>query len=117
MGNCKGRNHFVRYRDQGAGSFPCRGPGSDLSRRAGLAYRRRLTLAEPAVHRFSGKCWANRYFGGVDRYSPEGLTRLAMLASVQQLLTTAQEGRYALGAFNVYNLEGVMAVIRAAESE
>jgi len=40
-----------------------------------------------------------------------------MLASVQQLLTTAQEGRYALGAFNAYNLEGVMAVIRAAESE
>ncbi len=40
-----------------------------------------------------------------------------MMAPVQQLLVAAQKGRYAVGAFNVYNLEGVVAVIRAAESE
>jgi tagatose 1,6-diphosphate aldolase GatY/KbaY len=40
-----------------------------------------------------------------------------MLASVRELLLTAQHGGYALGAFNVYNLEGVSAVVGAAESE
>src|SRR5258706_2671955 len=38
-----------------------------------------------------------------------------MLASVQALLEHAQRERHALGAFNVYNLEGVQAVIGAAE--
>jgi tagatose 1,6-diphosphate aldolase GatY/KbaY len=40
-----------------------------------------------------------------------------MIVSSRQLLSTAQEEGYAIGAFNVYNLEGVSAVIRAAESE
>lgn len=40
-----------------------------------------------------------------------------MLASVEELLLAAQRHVYALGAFNVYNLEGVCAVVRAAESE
>lgn len=38
-----------------------------------------------------------------------------MLTSTKQLLTQAQNGRYAIGAFNIYNLEGVKAVIGAAE--
>ena len=40
-----------------------------------------------------------------------------MLASTTMLLQTAGEGGYAIGAFNVYNLEGVLAVSRAAEAE
>jgi tagatose 1,6-diphosphate aldolase GatY/KbaY len=40
-----------------------------------------------------------------------------MLASVQELLFAAQRHVYAVGAFNVYNLEGVCAVVRAAEGE
>jgi tagatose 1,6-diphosphate aldolase GatY/KbaY len=40
-----------------------------------------------------------------------------MMASVRELLQTAQAGGYAIGAFNVYNLEGVAAVVRTAESE
>ena len=40
-----------------------------------------------------------------------------MLASSKELLLSAQRNAYALGAFNVYNLEGVCAVLRAAESE
>lgn len=40
-----------------------------------------------------------------------------MLTPTADLLTTAQSGGYAIGAFNVYNLEGVQAVIRAAESK
>jgi tagatose 1,6-diphosphate aldolase GatY/KbaY len=32
-----------------------------------------------------------------------------------QLLTTAQTQGYALGAFNIYNLEGILAVVRAVE--
>ncbi|MGJ3244907.1 MAG: class II fructose-bisphosphate aldolase [Elainellaceae cyanobacterium] len=39
-----------------------------------------------------------------------------MLGSTQALLETAQHVEYAVGAFNVYNLEGVKAVINAAET-
>jgi tagatose 1,6-diphosphate aldolase GatY/KbaY len=38
-----------------------------------------------------------------------------MLSSTIELLETAQRNVYAIGAFNVYNLEGVSAVIAAAE--
>ncbi|MEM7342885.1 MAG: class II fructose-bisphosphate aldolase [Chloroflexota bacterium] len=38
-----------------------------------------------------------------------------MLVSTNQLLTQAQQGGYAVGAFNVYNLEAVQAVVKAAE--
>lgn len=40
-----------------------------------------------------------------------------MLASTLDLLRAARAGGYAIGAFNVYNLEGVQAVVRAAEAE
>lgn len=40
-----------------------------------------------------------------------------MLIDTRQLLKQAQVGAYALGAFNIYNLEGVLAVIAAAEAE
>ncbi len=39
-----------------------------------------------------------------------------MIASTRELLETARRNAYAIGAFNVYNLEGVKAVIVAAES-
>ncbi len=39
-----------------------------------------------------------------------------MLASTSELLNTASRKGYAIGAFNVYNLEGVKAVINAAEA-
>jgi len=39
-----------------------------------------------------------------------------MLVSTKTLLTTACEGGYAIGAFNVYNLEGARAVVKAAEA-
>jgi tagatose 1,6-diphosphate aldolase GatY/KbaY len=39
-----------------------------------------------------------------------------MLASTQELLDTACRNAYAIGAFNVYNVEGVKAVVAAAES-
>ncbi|MEG4534548.1 class II fructose-bisphosphate aldolase [Microcoleus sp. D2_18a_D3] len=39
-----------------------------------------------------------------------------MLASTSELLNTALRNGYAIGAFNVYNLEGVKAVINAAEA-
>ncbi|MBW4623802.1 MAG: class II fructose-bisphosphate aldolase [Cyanosarcina radialis HA8281-LM2] len=38
-----------------------------------------------------------------------------MLTSTLELLETARRNIYAIGAFNVYNLEGVQAVIKAAE--
>ncbi len=38
-----------------------------------------------------------------------------MLSSTKELLETARRNAYAIGAFNVYNLEGVKAVIAAAE--
>ena len=38
-----------------------------------------------------------------------------MIASTRELLETARRNAYAIGAFNVYNLEGVKAVITAAE--
>ena len=40
-----------------------------------------------------------------------------MLVSAIELLTGAREGGYAIGAFNVYNLEGARAVIAAAEAQ
>jgi tagatose 1,6-diphosphate aldolase GatY/KbaY len=40
-----------------------------------------------------------------------------MIQSTSDLLKAAQDGGYAIGAFNVYNLEGVLAVVAAAESE
>jgi tagatose 1,6-diphosphate aldolase GatY/KbaY len=40
-----------------------------------------------------------------------------MLASTTTLLRAAEDGGYAIGAFNVYNLEGVRAVVGAAEAE
>jgi tagatose 1,6-diphosphate aldolase GatY/KbaY len=39
-----------------------------------------------------------------------------MLASTRELLETARRNCYAIGAFNVYNLEGVKAVVSAAEA-
>ena len=39
-----------------------------------------------------------------------------MLASTSQLLREAQKEKYAIGAFNVYDLQGTQAVIRAAEA-
>jgi len=44
-------------------------------------------------------------------------TPILMLSSTRELLETAQRNIYAIGAFNVYNLEGVKAVIGAAEAE
>jgi tagatose 1,6-diphosphate aldolase GatY/KbaY len=49
--------------------------------------------------------------GHVDRSSGR------MQTSVKELLEFARRDGYAIGAFNVYNLEGVLAVIRAAEVE
>ncbi|MDI9589958.1 MAG: class II fructose-bisphosphate aldolase [Acidobacteriota bacterium] len=40
-----------------------------------------------------------------------------MLVTTQNMLLRAQEGRYAVGAFNVESLEFVMAVVRAAEAK
>lgn len=40
-----------------------------------------------------------------------------MLSTLERLLHAADQGGYALGAFNVYNLEGARAVIAAAEAE
>lgn len=40
-----------------------------------------------------------------------------MLVSTTELLNRAHEGGYAIGAFNVYNLEGARAVVTAAEAE
>ncbi len=40
-----------------------------------------------------------------------------MLVPMLTLLETARAGGYAVGAFNVYNLEGVLALMRAAEAE
>ncbi|OKH51291.1 tagatose-bisphosphate aldolase [Calothrix sp. HK-06] len=39
-----------------------------------------------------------------------------MLASTRDLLETARRNVYAIGAFNIYNLEGVKAVVQAAET-
>jgi tagatose 1,6-diphosphate aldolase GatY/KbaY len=40
-----------------------------------------------------------------------------MLTSTVTLLNTARQNGYAIGAFNVYNLEGARAVVAAAEAE
>lgn len=47
------------------------------------------------------KCWA----------------RPLRLSSTKELLLNAEKGGYAVGAFNIYNLEGVEAVVAAAEEE
>jgi tagatose 1,6-diphosphate aldolase GatY/KbaY len=47
---------------------------------------------------------------------PASTTALYMLTSTQELLETARRNIYAIGAFNVYNLEGVTAVVQAAEA-
>ena len=39
-----------------------------------------------------------------------------MLVSMLSLLQTATEASYAISAFNVYNLEGIQAVIAASEA-
>jgi tagatose 1,6-diphosphate aldolase GatY/KbaY len=39
-----------------------------------------------------------------------------MLSSTKELLETSRRNGYAIGAFNVYNLEGVKAVVNAAEA-
>ncbi|KAJ4713548.1 ketose-bisphosphate aldolase class-II family protein [Melia azedarach] len=41
----------------------------------------------------------------------------ARLSSTRDLLLNAEKGEYAVGAFNVYNMEGVEAVVAAAEEE
>jgi tagatose 1,6-diphosphate aldolase GatY/KbaY len=38
-----------------------------------------------------------------------------MLVSMGRLIRAAYQGRYAVGAFNIYNLEGALAVVRASE--
>ena len=38
-----------------------------------------------------------------------------MLISSKSIIKRAQRGRYAVGAFNVYNIETLQAVMRAAE--
>ncbi|KAA8542841.1 hypothetical protein F0562_023993 [Nyssa sinensis] len=43
--------------------------------------------------------------------------RPVRLSSTKDLLLSAEKGGYAIGAFNVYNLEGVEAVVSAAEEE
>ncbi|KAJ0048253.1 hypothetical protein Pint_16925 [Pistacia integerrima] len=43
--------------------------------------------------------------------------RPARLSSTKELLINAEQGKYAVGAFNVYNMEGVEAVVAAAEEE
>ncbi|HBR80869.1 MAG: Fructose-bisphosphate aldolase (Class II) [Candidatus Uhrbacteria bacterium GW2011_GWE2_45_35] len=40
-----------------------------------------------------------------------------MLTTLPSLLARAEHGRYAVGAFNVYNLETIQAVVAAAEAE
>ena len=40
-----------------------------------------------------------------------------VLVSTQEILNQAVEGGFAVGAFNVYNLEGAKAVVQAAEQE
>lgn len=40
-----------------------------------------------------------------------------MLTSTKKLLEAAQKQSYAIGAFNLYNLEGVKAVVNAAEAD
>lgn len=48
---------------------------------------------------------------------PPREARTPVEIAIRQLLAEAQAGGYALGAFNVYNLEGVLAVVGAAERE
>uniref|UniRef100_A0A803MVE7 Ketose-bisphosphate aldolase class-II family protein n=1 Tax=Chenopodium quinoa TaxID=63459 RepID=A0A803MVE7_CHEQI len=43
--------------------------------------------------------------------------RPAKIISTKELLLNAEKGGYAVGAFNVYNLEGIASVVAAAEEE
>ncbi|GAY49521.1 hypothetical protein CUMW_119770 [Citrus unshiu] len=43
--------------------------------------------------------------------------RPVRISSTKELLLNAEKGEYAVGAFNVYNMEGVEAVVAAAEEE
>src|SRR5262245_28542284 len=43
--------------------------------------------------------------------------RSNMLASALELLHAARAGGYAVGGFNIYNLEGARAIVAAAEAE
>lgn len=45
------------------------------------------------------------------------MLRSEVLAGTQEILNQAVEGEFAVGAFNVYNLEGAKAVVQAAEQE
>ncbi|KAG6675892.1 hypothetical protein I3842_15G128500 [Carya illinoinensis] len=49
--------------------------------------------------------------------SRELITGKSLLPSTKELLSKAEKGGYAVGAFNVYNLEGVEAVVAAADRE
>ncbi|KAG7944814.1 hypothetical protein I3843_15G123300 [Carya illinoinensis] len=49
--------------------------------------------------------------------SRELITGKSLLPSTKELLSKAEKGGYAVGAFNVYNLEGVEAVVAAADKE
>ena len=40
-----------------------------------------------------------------------------MLTSTREIIDIAEKERFAVGAFNVYNLEGLVAVIRSSEQE
>ena len=53
-------------------------------------------------------CWGCAHRRGV---------HTEMLTSTTELLHAAIAGEYAIGAFNVYNLEGVRAVVNAAEAQ
>ncbi|KAK7314652.1 hypothetical protein VNO77_33179 [Canavalia gladiata] len=44
-------------------------------------------------------------------------TRPIRLTSTKEILKNAEKGGYAVGAFNVYNLEGVEAIVSAAEEQ
>src|SRR5882672_1599257 len=62
-----------------------------------------------AVHRHWPRwCWGCAHRRGV---------HTEMLTSTTELLRAAMVGEYAIGAFNVYNLEGVRAVVNAAEAQ
>lgn len=43
--------------------------------------------------------------------------RPVRLSSTKEILLNAEKGGYAVGAFNVYNIEGIQAVVAAAEEE
>ncbi|XP_047315983.1 uncharacterized protein LOC124919708 [Impatiens glandulifera] len=62
---------------------------------------------------FPGNVGDNKALADVVKSWARKLSR----ASTKELLLNAENGGYAVGAFNVYNLEGVEAVVAAAEAE